>query len=53
MAVGAGCPRILEQFTVQAAADNVLRGGAFERGIVTGPFRPTNEVDYWDPAGLH
>jgi hypothetical protein len=45
--------RVLEQFTLQAAADNVLRGGTFERGIVTGPFQPTNEVEYCDPDGLH
>ncbi|RSM45302.1 hypothetical protein DMB66_51295 [Actinoplanes sp. ATCC 53533] len=45
--------KVLEQFTLQAAADDVLRGGTFERGIVTGPFQPTNEVDYCDPDGLH
>lgn len=45
--------RVLEQFTMQAAADNVLRGGIFERGIVTGPFHPTNEVEYCDPDGMH
>jgi hypothetical protein len=45
--------KVLEQFTLQAAADNVLRGGKFERGLVTGPFHPTNEVEYCDPDGLH
>ncbi|GAA5185761.1 hypothetical protein GCM10023322_30500 [Rugosimonospora acidiphila] len=45
--------KVLQQFTLQAAADNVLRGGAFQRGIIIGPFQPTNEVEYCDPDGLH
>lgn len=45
--------KVLDQFTLQAAADNVLRGGTFERGIVIGPFRTTTEVEYCDPDGRH
>ena len=45
--------KVLQQFTMQAAADDVLRGGIFQRGLVIGPFRPTNEVEYCDPDGLH
>jgi hypothetical protein len=45
--------RVLQQFTLQASADNVMRGGKFERGIIVGPFEATNEVEYCDPDGLH
>lgn len=45
--------KVLQQFALQAAADDVLRGGVFQRGIVIGPFQPTSEVEYCDPDGLH
>jgi hypothetical protein len=45
--------KVLRQFTLRAAADDVLRGGVFQRGLVVGPFQPTDEVEYCDPDGLH
>ena len=45
--------RVLQQFAMQAAADNVLLGGRFERGIIIGPFQETDEVEYCDPDGRH
>jgi hypothetical protein len=44
---------VLQQFTLQAAADDVLRGRPFQRGIIVGPFQTTDEVEYCDPDGLH
>ncbi|MEU7869945.1 hypothetical protein [Dactylosporangium sp. NPDC049140] len=45
--------RVLQQFALQAAADDVLRGKPFQRGIIVGPFQTTDEVEYCDPDGLH
>lgn len=44
----------LEQFTFEVSAEEMADGGEFERRIVTGPFQPTDEIDYCDPrAGGH
>jgi hypothetical protein len=45
--------RVLQQFTMEAAADDMPRGMPFRRGIIVGPFRMTNEVEYCDPDGRH
>ncbi|MFI5911671.1 hypothetical protein [Dactylosporangium sp. NPDC051541] len=45
--------RVLQQFALQAAADDVLRGKPFQRGVIVGPFQTTDEVEYCDPDGLH
>jgi hypothetical protein len=36
-----------------AAADDMPRGLPFRRGILLGPFRMTEEVEYCDPDGRH
>jgi hypothetical protein len=38
--------KVLQQFTLHISADNVPRGGRFERRIVVGPFESTEEVQY-------
>lgn len=44
----------LEQFTFEVSAEEMAEGGEFERRILTGPFQPTNQIDYCDPrAGGH
>jgi hypothetical protein len=43
--------RVLDQFTLEIAADDMPRGLPFRRGLLLGPFRMTNEVEYWDPDG--
>jgi hypothetical protein len=45
--------QVLQQFTMEAAADDMPRGLPFRRGIILGPFHPTNEVEYCDPDGQH
>ncbi|MFB9449174.1 hypothetical protein Dvina_30960 [Dactylosporangium vinaceum] len=45
--------RVLQQFALRAAADEVAQGKPFQRGIVVGPFQTTDEVEYCDPDGLH
>ena len=45
--------RVLQQFTIEAAADDMPRGKPFRRGIILGPFRLTDEVEYCDPDGRH
>jgi hypothetical protein len=37
----------VQQFTFDVSAE----GGEFRRQILVGPFAPTDEVDYCDPAG--
>lgn len=39
----------MEQFTFEVSAEEIAEGGEFVRRILTGPFRPTNEIDYCDP----
>jgi hypothetical protein len=43
--------RVLDQFTLEFAADDMPRGLPFRRGLLLGPFRMTNEVEYCDPDG--
>jgi hypothetical protein len=45
--------RVLDQFTLEIAADDMPRGLPFRRGLILGPFRMTNEVEYCDPDGQH
>lgn len=50
----AGRPlRVLQQFTLEIAADDMPRGLPFRRGLILGPFRMTSEVEYCDPDGQH
>lgn len=42
--------RPMQQFTLDVSAEELLEGGAFKRELVLGPFSPTSEVDYCDPA---
>jgi hypothetical protein len=44
---------VLQQFTLEAAADDMPRGRPFRRGIILGPFHRTSEVEYCDPDGRH
>ncbi|GAB3886954.1 hypothetical protein GCM10029964_052090 [Kibdelosporangium lantanae] len=45
---------VMQQFTFRVSADEVFqRNGTFAREIVTGPFQPTNDIDYCDPDGMH
>lgn len=39
-----------EEFVFDVSAEEMDRGGAFKRELVTGPFHPTDERDYCDPA---
>lgn len=45
--------RVLQQFTLEVAADDMPRGQPFRRGLLMGPFRMTNRVEYCDPDGRH
>lgn len=45
--------RVLEQFTIEAAADDMPQGMPFRRGLLLGPFRMTDQVEYCDPDGRH
>jgi hypothetical protein len=44
---------VLQQFTLEIAADDMPRGLPFRRGLIVGPFRMTDEVEYCDPDGQH
>jgi hypothetical protein len=44
---------VLQQFTLEVAADDMPRGLPFRRGLLLGPFRPTEQVEYCDPDGQH
>lgn len=39
-----------QQFAVEVSAEEVFDGGPFKREIVVGPFHPTQDIDYCDPA---
>lgn len=39
-----------EQFSFEVSAEELAEGGSFKRGLVRGPFHPTNQVDYCDPT---
>lgn len=46
--------RVMEQFALDVSAEDMAETGMFVRRLVTGPFAPTNRVDYCDPeAGGH
>ena len=45
--------RVLQQFTLEVAADDMPRGLPFRRGVLLGPFRMTDKVEYCDPDGRH
>ncbi|MEV1242955.1 hypothetical protein [Nonomuraea sp. NPDC049750] len=45
--------RTMQQFTYEVSAEDVPKGGRFKREIIVSNFRPTDEVDYCDPDGLH
>ena len=45
--------RTMQQFTYEVSAEDVPRGGPFKREIIVSNFKPTNQVDYCDPDGLH
>lgn len=45
--------RPMQQFTYEASAEEMERGGQFVRRIIVANFRPTDEIDYCDPDGLH
>jgi len=46
--------RVMEQFALDVSAEEMAETGTFVRRLVTGPFSPTNKVDYCDPeAGGH
>ena len=40
-----------QQFTFDVSGEELTEGGSFVRRILLGPFTPTSEVDYCDPAG--
>jgi hypothetical protein len=44
---------VMQQFTLEAAADDMPSGRPFRRGLLLGPFRMTYEVEYCDPDGRH
>lgn len=45
--------RPAQQFTFEASAEEMAKGGTFTREIIVANFKPTNQVDYCDPDGLH
>ena len=42
--------RSMQQFTFDVSAEEMAEGGEFVRGLLPGPFHPTDEVDYCDPT---
>ncbi|GGS84108.1 hypothetical protein ACFFV7_46280 [Nonomuraea spiralis] len=45
--------RPMQQFTYEASAEEMESGGAFKRELIVANFKPTNQIDYCDPDGLH
>src|SRR6266540_977404 len=43
--------RTMQQFTFDVSAEGLAEGEKFRREILLGPFTPTDDVDYCDPAG--
>ncbi|GAB3366203.1 MULTISPECIES: hypothetical protein [Amycolatopsis] len=39
-----------DQFTLDVSAEEIAEGGPFKRALLVGPFHPTNDIDYCDPA---
>ena len=48
--IGGRAFRAGEEFVFDVSAEEMERGGAFKRELVIGPFHPTAEIDYCDPA---
>lgn len=44
--------RAMQQFTFDVSAEEMAEGGQFKRDLLLGPFHPTYEVDYCDPAAV-
>ena len=42
--------RPVQEFTFDVSAEEIAEGGAFTRRLLLGPFHPTSQVDYCDPA---
>jgi hypothetical protein len=42
-----------QEFTLEVSAEEILETGHFVREIVTGPFHPTNQIDYCIPGKGH
>lgn len=42
--------RPMEEFVYDVSAEEMAKGGEFTRQLIVGPFHPTDEVDYCDPA---
>jgi hypothetical protein len=42
--------RAMQQFTFDVSAEEIGEGGQFKRGLLLGPFHPTDKVDYCDPT---
>lgn len=40
-----------QQFTFDVSAEEIFEGGSFKRQLLVGPFSPTREIDYCNPAG--
>lgn len=41
--------RVLQQFTMRVGPDGAVGDGVVRRGLVIGPFEPTEEIGYGDP----
>lgn len=39
-----------DEFVFDVSAEEMMEGGSFKRELVVGPFHPTDEIDYCDPA---
>jgi hypothetical protein len=42
--------RTMQEFTFDVSAEEMAEGGQFTRRRLAGPFHPTREIDYCDPA---
>lgn len=42
--------RPMQEFAFDVSAEEMAEGGEFTRQLIVGPFHPTDEVDYCDPA---
>ncbi|MFF5206461.1 hypothetical protein [Streptosporangium sp. NPDC000396] len=51
--IGGTTLRAMQQFTYEVSAEDVPKGGKFKREIIVANFRPTREINYCDPDGLH
>lgn len=39
-----------QEFTFDVSAEEIAEGGRFKRELLSGPFHPTDEIDYCDPT---